>query len=606
MASMMMKVDSAGGSSPAEILLEAHPAFAQLLAKNDEMKGIIERGTEAILEVSATGGSPSRVLWAVCGCVWQAVGAVLSGLCGRLPSDVSPQDAQLRHLMEVNNDLRTRLASCRHDYLRELTELRERCRQLDASVAEALAELLREEPVMFFEPFDFVFDETTKAFIRTTVEEKLRLLMLKGWRKGDSSEVQDLKLRIHELECEISELRAAAAAHAPCEESTESCNVELIQNQKDAVVDEETLKDPLGLDTLEGSRLENFGEVCNGMSDGDDSDILYRHTRRNLLSQATQTQSDFPHLQAGDRQTCERPQMGFTEGGIADTSKNGTRGSDDCISSGKDSINAQSTLLRSRGTLAAEKKAKSRAAQYRAMGNTTFDRLYADAQRRIQCLRERTDEIQEMHAAELRRCRAAARSRMSKKRMEELKGLHSRTLACTSALHEAFESFHFDAAREAALSLAEPGDEIWNDHIDDGADTVQTDVSNPLDPIERKLPVPSAWQSPLLMRTRLTHTPCCADSPPLHGKRTIAAAPMSDLPQEIQMLAEKLKHDSRQKLPPRSTGVGRAAWYGQFQHGQDAQRRRSLALSGSASMLLGTGRLHERPLSVPGMMRSGL
>merc|ERR1719230_502921 len=53
---------------------------------------------------------------------------------------------------------------------------------------------------MFFEPLDFVFEGTTKDFIRETVEEKLRLLMLKGWGKLDKDASAQ---RIQELEEEV-------------------------------------------------------------------------------------------------------------------------------------------------------------------------------------------------------------------------------------------------------------------------------------------------------------------------------------------------------------------------------------------------------------------
>jgi len=195
-------------------LLEAHPAFAQLLAQNPELRSVIESGVEAILEPMNSAGSvsDSRVLWTVCTAVWQGISLVVGGLCGKLPASAAPLEGQIKHLHQVNDGLREQLSKCRRDYLRELTELRERCRQLDAPVEVALVSLLNEEPVMFFEPFNFVFDELTKEFINYTVEEKLRLLMLKGWRKVNDEELVGLQERIQELQAENEELHDLRAS----------------------------------------------------------------------------------------------------------------------------------------------------------------------------------------------------------------------------------------------------------------------------------------------------------------------------------------------------------------------------------------------------------
>lgn len=191
-------------------LLEAHPAFAQTLAKNPELRSVIESGVEAIVEPMNSAGSvsASRVLWTMCTSVWQAISLVIGGLCGKLPHAATPMETQMRHLHQVNDDLRAKLSKCRRDYLRELTELRERCRQLEPPVDDALTGLLNEEPVMFFEPFNFVFDELTKEFVSDTVEEKMRLLMLKGWRQVNDEELIGLRRRLEELEVDHEELQA--------------------------------------------------------------------------------------------------------------------------------------------------------------------------------------------------------------------------------------------------------------------------------------------------------------------------------------------------------------------------------------------------------------
>ena len=44
---------------------------------------------------------------------------------------------------------------------------------------------------MFFEPTNYILEEETKQYIKMTVEEKMKLLLLKGWNAGDG----DLALR---------------------------------------------------------------------------------------------------------------------------------------------------------------------------------------------------------------------------------------------------------------------------------------------------------------------------------------------------------------------------------------------------------------------------
>jgi hypothetical protein len=116
-------------------------------------------------------------------------------------------ELQMRHLLEANDVLREKLAKCRRDYLREITELRDRCRHVEKPVEEALANVLTEEPVMFYEPFEFTFDDLTKDFIRDAVDEKLRLLMLQGWRRVSDKELEGLRGRVAELEVQVKELR---------------------------------------------------------------------------------------------------------------------------------------------------------------------------------------------------------------------------------------------------------------------------------------------------------------------------------------------------------------------------------------------------------------
>ena len=68
--------------------------------------------------------------------------------------------------------------------------------RIDQDALNAVTNLLNnEEPIMFFEPTDFVLEDQTKEFIRSTVEEKMKLLLLKGWKAGDGDKLLKAALK---------------------------------------------------------------------------------------------------------------------------------------------------------------------------------------------------------------------------------------------------------------------------------------------------------------------------------------------------------------------------------------------------------------------------
>jgi len=67
-----------------------------------------------------------------------------------------------------------KLSEARRAYLRELTEHRDKQRQLSVKAQRALASL-QDSPVMFYEPLNTVLEEPTKDFIRQVVEERLKV-----------------------------------------------------------------------------------------------------------------------------------------------------------------------------------------------------------------------------------------------------------------------------------------------------------------------------------------------------------------------------------------------------------------------------------------------
>jgi len=478
-------------------LLQVHPAFSQLLAKSCEMRGIVERGAEAILDLGNAECSgravTARVLWTVCECVWRAISVVVGGSCGRLPAEAAPLDAQLRHLQQVNDDLRTRLTTCRRDYLRELTELRERCRQLEPPVAEALESLLREEPVMFFEPLDFVFDGATKDFIRDTVEEKLRLLMLKGWRKGDDDDdIGAMTQRIKELELEVESLRNELNTCNDCPVDEESQSGQADEESQSGQAEEQR-------EEQEGFASQDVGEPdeedgTDGEDGRQDDHFLELENELTVDSQcqATQTQ-DVWERRLGDpviRKPAERRvrSSGATISGAAAGTNAGhgqPSGHGSVHRSPQDSdmrseyhqLERKYRLLqrkfqrfieRLKGRVDEEvieealshvglERPRSAVVPKPRPANTAFDRLYADAQRRVQRIRDRTKEVHDMQVEELERCSGVVKGSGAKKKVEQLRGLHSKTVVCANAFHDALENFHFDVARTAIVEETSRG-----------------------------------------------------------------------------------------------------------------------------------------------------
>merc|ERR1712203_469405 len=87
-----------------------------------------------------------------------------------------PKEAagQVKMLLQTNVVLSKKLNEMRREYLRELSRHRDQQRKLSESSLRAL-NALQEAPIMFSEPLSYVLDETTKAFVKEVVEEKIKL-----------------------------------------------------------------------------------------------------------------------------------------------------------------------------------------------------------------------------------------------------------------------------------------------------------------------------------------------------------------------------------------------------------------------------------------------
>lgn len=207
-------------------LLRSHPAWPKFLSAEPALVQLAERIARRlrhlpIMDQGATEGSSVhnprlRTLWIVCECVWHTMGLLVRAQQSKAVPGSEEEDAlqkQISTLSHTTAELRLRLSECRRAYLLELTELRAKCRRLDGADAADIEEVTRGEPVMFFEPLDYLLDGPTKAFVHAAVEERLKLLCLKGCRREREGQVpnQDVTQRLADLEREIRSERGRAS-----------------------------------------------------------------------------------------------------------------------------------------------------------------------------------------------------------------------------------------------------------------------------------------------------------------------------------------------------------------------------------------------------------
>mmetsp|Transcript_965 Transcript_965/g.2679 ORF Transcript_965/g.2679 Transcript_965/m.2679 type:complete len:1461 (+) Transcript_965:186-4568(+) len=168
-------------------LLYQNPGYGSFLAKDEDLGLVVRvsaRRLRAMLLAMEGEVIQQDVLYQpLCELCWRTVGLVLSSVVelGDLAKRALPRDAhgQLRMLLHTNAELSRKLSESRRAYLRELSEHRDRSRRLPPEAVRAV-QSLREQPVMFYEPLSFVLDETTKDFVRQTVEERLKLNLKPG------------------------------------------------------------------------------------------------------------------------------------------------------------------------------------------------------------------------------------------------------------------------------------------------------------------------------------------------------------------------------------------------------------------------------------------
>merc|ERR1719181_2591656 len=132
-----------------------------------------------------------------------------------------PKEAagMVKMLLHTNTQLSNKLNDMRRVYLRELALYRDKEREITKTAERAIA-TLQEQPIMFFEPLEFVLDETTKDFVREAVVERIKLEMRTAAMNSDDN--AEMTRYIEELETEVdhlkSELKTVRASNNRLEE----------------------------------------------------------------------------------------------------------------------------------------------------------------------------------------------------------------------------------------------------------------------------------------------------------------------------------------------------------------------------------------------------
>jgi len=472
-------------------LLDTHPAFVQLLAKNVELRKVIEDGAESLFPHSrdtSNGRAGAHVLWNMCTCVWKGIGVLLESFARRLPGNETGQSEQLRLLMQSNSELRSQLQKCRRDYLRELTELRERCRHIDADADNALVALLREEPVMFYEPLDFAFDDVTKDFIRNSVDEKLRLLMLKDWGKIPYDEIRASTARIKELEAEVVALKSQASRslvtsvtevssfrNQSIKYDLEGLSLLELETDKDVDNDDENECDSARCSTSDSARcshdmsskIEIASTRCSTAGTSSVGLDSARCSTFELTRCSTALSSNggigspllcsprmSPSLDALD----ERLDEVLDKRKCPMCTAMRKKISKLCMhlreSVGQEMI---AEALASAGLFEDVETGRKKKESMKNKRQTVFDRLHADASKRVEKIRQHSDDVHSLQGKQIASCATPGVCGPVKKRAEQLKQLHSKSMSSASMLHDAFDSFH--AKRHASALECQIDDE---------------------------------------------------------------------------------------------------------------------------------------------------
>jgi len=241
-------------------ILQMNPAYGSYLASDNELAGIVQLfakrfRTKILSSDNAVqrlrDDTVGKVLWEpLCEICWRVVGHIFYTLIDLEESEnlPLPKEAlgQVRMLLNTNVALSKKFNDMRRAYLKELCSHRDRERVLSQRVQAAVASL-QEDPVMFYEPLDFVLDECTKKFVCEVIEERLKLDMQVKVeapppvkQEVDTAQGDREKAKMAaEMKMLRTQAAKAEAAAEKAQQETRRANAELdaVRKQKDADIE---------------------------------------------------------------------------------------------------------------------------------------------------------------------------------------------------------------------------------------------------------------------------------------------------------------------------------------------------------------------------------
>jgi predicted nucleic acid-binding Zn-ribbon protein len=203
-------------------MLQMNPAYGTYLQSDQDLMEVValfsKRIKTKISQFDAPSNIPPHVLnQPLCEMLWRVVGIVMHSVI-ELEEEANmpvPKEASgmIRMLLHTNTALSTKLNDLRRVYLKELSEHRDKQRRI-TKVAQGAINTLEEQPIMFYEPLEFVLDDTTKDFVREAVVERIKLEMRTAFQKdGDNEEVtryiEELETQVENLKTELKTCRAS-------------------------------------------------------------------------------------------------------------------------------------------------------------------------------------------------------------------------------------------------------------------------------------------------------------------------------------------------------------------------------------------------------------
>jgi len=236
-------------------VLRQHPSCIPFMSNDEELAGIVTLHAKRVRSKIPTEQGqplppgPEIFYQPLCEAIWQALGMMLHTIgdldgAKRMPTSEEAK-GQVRMLLQANATLNSKLNDTRRQYLRELQLYRDKERTIGASTEKAIASLdlaISNNPVLFWDPLEAVLDETTKQFVRDTIEERMKLEMQTAF--GDNDRNAEAAGQLEALEQKIADMEAELKG-ARREKEAEATRAQKLENQLDmwkAKFDEEKAK----------------------------------------------------------------------------------------------------------------------------------------------------------------------------------------------------------------------------------------------------------------------------------------------------------------------------------------------------------------------------